>query len=123
MTEYTLDRPTGKVTIHIPTSASDWELYSTMKGVGKAARGMTAALKRSFKAFPKLLAEGYPIPQALGRASRCEGGFDQAMDKYAEFGASDTEPRNNGHQALIDFAKAHCLGSTDGYHSEFGDWL
>lgn len=122
METYTLDRPRGPVEIRIPTTARDWELYSG-RGAANAARGLTAALKRSMKAFPKFLAEGYPVAEALGKACRCEGGFDQAQDRFADHGAADTEPRNHGHQALIDYAKAHLFGSTDGYMPELGDWL
>jgi hypothetical protein len=121
MIEFTLDRPAGKVTIQIPASVRDWELYSG-KGAANAARSMTAALKRSFRAFPPLLRD-YSIAEALGRAARIEGGIDKAMDKYADLGAADTEPRNHAHQALIDFAKAHCIGSTADYCPEFGDCL
>lgn len=108
--------------IRIPTTARDWELYIG-RGAANAARALTAALKRSMEAFPKFLAEGHTVAEALGKAARIPRGFDAAQDKYAEHGAADTEPRNHGHQALIDYAKAHLFGDTSGYHPEFGDWL
>lgn len=122
MEKYKLDRPSGAVEIRIPTTAQEWELYSG-RGSANAARALTAALKRSMRAFPKFLAEGHPVAEALGKACRCKGGFDEAQDKYASLGAADTEPRNHGHQALIDYAKAHLFGRTDSYMPELGDWL
>jgi len=122
MIDYTIKRAGGEVTIRIPETARDWELYSG-RDAANAARGLTAALKRSFEAFPKFLAEGHTVPEALGKASRCKGGFDEAQDRFAKQGAADSEPRYHGHQALIDFAKAHLFGHTDGYMPELGDWL
>jgi len=113
MIDFELDRPAGKVTIRIPESARDWELYSDEPGAARAARGMTAALKRSFAAFPKLLAEGHTAPAALNGAARIKGGIRDAMGKYADLGASDSEPRNHAYDAMERFVCAYLFGASD----------
>lgn len=79
MEEVTLKFKVEKeVTLNLPTTAEEWELYSSKKGAANAARGMTAALKKAIQAPTK------------DKAREIMRG---AMNKFAEFGASDTEPR------------------------------
>jgi len=68
--------PEGKAMI--PVDADSWELYSDMKGVGRAAKSLTSALKRAIKAKDR------------EQAIKIMG---DALEKYASFGATDTEPR------------------------------
>jgi hypothetical protein len=119
--------------IQIPDTASDWELYSSEPGAAKAARDLTAALKRSIRAIPKFIAEDmcktHPVGEdhgmakQLAKAAAMPRGINEAMDKHAKLGATDTEPRGHRTQALIDWAKLKMFGTTEGYHPEFGDWL
>lgn len=110
--------------IQIPASARDWELYSSMAGSAKAARGMTAALKRSLDYFEKNMGKsGEGIGKDVALAADIPKGINEAMRKHSSFGALDTEPRYHAHQALIDFAKLKVFGTTQGYYPEFGDWL
>ena len=55
-----------------------WELYSDMKGWRKAHNALEAAWKKASKMPTEAEARRY---------------MDEVMWKYAEFGASDTEPR------------------------------
>lgn len=123
METYTIKTKHRELKVEIPTTDMDWELYTSMSGSGRAARSLTAALKRSLRAVPKLVGEGMTVPEALGQAKRIPDGFDAAQGKYAEFGAADTEPNYYGNQALIDLGKLLVFGSTDDYHPELGDWL
>ena len=110
--------------IQIPDTARDWELFTSEPGAAKAAREMTAALKRSIRAFDKLMGKsGEGIAKDLANAAAIPDGIDKVREKHVELGACDTEPRNHAHQALIDYAKLKVFGSTQGYHPEFGDWL
>lgn len=64
--------------VKIPTDAAAWQLYSDMPGAAGAARALTAALKRALRASDR--EEAIKVMR-------------EAMDKRAQFGASDTEPR------------------------------
>ena len=119
--------------IQIPDTANDWELYSSEPGAAKAARDLTAALKRTIRAIPGLIAdsmrkshpvgEDHGMAKQLATAAALPNGINDAMSKHVKLGATDTEPRYHRDQALIDWAKLKMFGSTDGYHPEFGDWL
>jgi len=74
---------------------------------------MTAALKRSFAAFPKLLA-GKTVNEALNAAAAIPTGISAAMFKYEDFGAGDTEPRNHAYDAMERFVRAHLFGTNEG---------
>jgi hypothetical protein len=64
--------------VEIPSTARDWELYSTMPGSTSAARRLTAALKKAGRSkLPD--AEAWKI-------------LDAALDAEIEFGACDSEP-------------------------------
>ena len=77
-----------------PTTASEWQLYSGMKGSANAARALTAALRKA-------------AIQARVRCAACtrvEGvrtvlselydkGIEPVMLKHSKVGAYDTEPR------------------------------
>jgi len=77
----------------LPTSASDWQLYSR-KGSANAARALTAALKRAEKKARKALDRTHGDKNAANVMSKI---FNEVMypvmDKHASVGASDTEPR------------------------------
>jgi len=64
--------------VEIPTTADEWELYSSMKGAGLAAYRLTSALKKALVASKR------------DEAIKIMG---DALDKDSDYGASDTEPR------------------------------
>ena len=105
--------------INIPTTGSDWQLYTCAMPCGEAARKLTSALKKAIRFFNKGLGE-QAVPRLLGEAWKI---VDQVQDEYAKFGASDTEPRYVGQQALITYAKLKLYGHADGYHPELGEWM
>jgi hypothetical protein len=72
-------------TVQIPGDAEAWYLYSDMKGVGRAARALTAALKRALKAPNR---------------DKAIAIMREAMSKYSAFGAADTEPCVEAERAL-----------------------
>lgn len=72
-------------TISIPTSANEWELYSSMKGAGLAASRLTRALEKALNASSR--------EQAIKIMS-------EALSKNSKYGASDSEPRNNAEHYL-----------------------
>jgi hypothetical protein len=81
---------TGKV-VSVPSTGRDWELYSTM-ACGRAARALTAALKKALHEVDKAAKDGYaPTEDGLDRLMSKY--LDPVMSKYSEFGAYDTEPR------------------------------
>ena len=61
-----------------------WELYSTMRGV----RAVSATLDKELEKA-KLLA---PEKPSLERAKIARKHMYKVMEKYAKFGAADTEP-------------------------------
>ena len=73
--------------VSIPETADEWELFTDMKGVGRAARSLTGALKKALKARTR--------DQAI--KIMCE-----RMTKYSEFGAYDTEPRDTAERCLTE---------------------
>jgi hypothetical protein len=74
----------------IPTTARDWQLYSTMKGIGTVARTLSAKLRKGLRRLKRRAAEVGPD----AAAEECRAFVDAALDKYACFGASDTEGRS-----------------------------
>lgn len=66
-------------TVTIPSTARDWQLYTTMKGVGAAAKALTDTLTTALR---------------LGESRvDIENAMIEVMRKYEDFGADDTEPR------------------------------
>lgn len=74
----------SKTTIKIPSTAEEWQLYSSSMKCGQSVRALTTALKKAIRAIEK--------------GERADGLMDRfmypVMDAHASYGASDTEPRN-----------------------------
>ncbi len=91
----------------IPTlTASQWQLYSDMKGVKRAAVSLNKALFRA-----KLYLQDN-LPQLHSRkaihevvGSAYADYMSPAMTRNSRFGASDTEPRQVAQQQLSDAAR------------------
>jgi hypothetical protein len=112
--------------VEIPTSASGLELFSSMKGSGKAAQEIIQQLKRDITRLQRegkklSLADGIPaLAKLIGTIYR--EGVEKVQVKYSAFGASDTEPNYHIGQALVTAAKI-MLGREDEYMPELSDWL
>ena len=70
--------PFTGATVVVPTGASGWELYSSMRGAGLAASRLTRAMEKALNA-----ASREDAIKIMGDALRAD----------ANYGASDTEPR------------------------------
>lgn len=73
------------VTIDIgrtPVTADDWELFTNSMNCDEAAQALTAALEEAIKAC----AEGKGVFESLNTY------FYPVTRKYADYGASDSEP-------------------------------
>jgi len=85
-----------------PKCANDWRIFDSV-GSGKAARSMTSDIKKAFKLFDKLMKEGVGIPRALNQADEFHS--SEYRIKYIQFGATDTEPRQEVQLALRRYAE------------------
>lgn len=63
----------------LPRSAADWQLYTSMPGVGAVARKLSSALRKALRA------------KDATRAS-VESVVGPLMVEFLKFGACDTEP-------------------------------
>lgn len=78
----------------LPRSKEAWQLYTSVKGSGEAARKLTSALVKAEKEVRKGLKKVRTTRDAetvLGKAMW--GIVGPVMSQYASQGASDTEPR------------------------------
>jgi hypothetical protein len=110
----------------IPTSARDLELFSSMKGSGKAAQAIVRQLKKD---ITRLHEEAKTLPIAAGISGFAkligkiyEEGVEKLQIEYSDFGAADTEPNYHLQQALVTAAKV-ILGREDEYMPELADWM
>ncbi len=79
-----------KLNVTVPTTGDEWELYGSMK-CGPAARALTAALKKSLQAFAN--------DPSIGQYAALKPWYD-AANKYADFGAGDSEPVYHAQNAM-----------------------
>jgi hypothetical protein len=66
----------------LPETGNDWELYTCSMKCERAAKALTAALKRAIRAC----GEGKTTYEAMKEH------FDPVARKYSAYGAQDTEP-------------------------------
>jgi len=80
--------------MNMPTTANDWQLYTCSMNCGTAARSLTAALKRVIKKVEDMKMSEIKKAGGLSRAITLASMniLDPVMNKYAEYGASDSEP-------------------------------
>jgi hypothetical protein len=95
---------TGR-SIPIPHDAHDWELYTSSMKCGQAARALTAALKKALKVVDAFVATG-GIPNEDTLDVLYTKYIRSVAVKYAEFGATDTEPRSEAFRAMERAAQA-----------------
>lgn len=88
----TLTLPSGK-SVNVPSTGEDWQLYTYSMKCGNAARALTAALVKALRIIDQHAAKGY-APTSRGAEKLMGDMIYPVMNKYAEFGACDTEPRN-----------------------------
>lgn len=123
--------PIERMASKTPISSSDWELYD-MPGAAQAAKALTTALieaRRDLSASlrsPDLRRidptrddnDEIKLAKLIGQLFSKH--LRPVMQKFAKFGASDSEPRYVGSQALIDTVKTH-YGFT--HDSSLGDYI
>lgn len=80
----------------MPKTGDDWQLYTCSMACGRAARSLTAALKRVIKAMDTMR----PL-NAQNVLKEMDKHLDPVMHKYAEYGAYDTEPRYVARRAIV----------------------
>lgn len=85
----------SSVMVAVPSTVSEWELYSDMPGVGAAAKRLTAALVRA--ANPNITDQ-----QAFAIVRK-------ALDLEVEYGATDTESRSHAREALSELRGGKAL--------------
>jgi 6-phosphogluconate dehydrogenase (decarboxylating) len=95
--------------VQIPTTGGDWQLYTTSMACGKAARSLTAALKRSIRSFDRMTKDR-SVVNALADAYYCESGIYEKMDELSGYGAADSEPRWVAQNALEEYAALRVYG-------------
>jgi hypothetical protein len=76
--------------VKVSGSANDWELYSSVTGVGAAARKLSAAATKAINAAHKEYATTKNKGAAIN-AAWCI--WDTTSREFSKFGANDTEPR------------------------------
>ncbi|HLC21243.1 MAG TPA: hypothetical protein VJM10_03940 [Candidatus Methylomirabilis sp.] len=95
--------------VKFPRSAAEWELFTTMKGAGTVARELTQALRAAADEVRKEIEDSF-LPNDEDFVAKVIGDvwkriLKPVMSKYADFGATDTEPNSIARQALADVAK------------------
>jgi len=106
--------------IQIPTTGSDWQLYTCSMPCEEPARKLRSALKKAIRLVNTRIGGPQAIPNLLGDAWMI---VESVQREYSQYGAWDTEPRHVGQQALIDYAKFRLYGHTNSYHPELGDCM
>lgn len=87
-----------------PQTAKALQLYTAMTGVNAVAREIAKALSNARRAFRKAIPTNYPLvdehavlqfQRDAGKALReaCETYLWPVLNAYADYGATDTEPR------------------------------
>ena len=88
--------------VNIPSTGEEWELYTVSMGCSVAARALTGAMKRSLRKFDTLLTKYGEDYREIGPESMAP--FYQAAEKYAKYGAYDTEPRYHARRTMQEYA-------------------
>lgn len=115
----------------IPSTPEDWQLYTVSMKCGAAARSLTAALKKAMTKFPKLYKSmggtlGTPwfhdrydqnrkIANQASYEALKQAGFYEARNKYAKYGAADSEPRHVVLNAMSRYASQLIMGEEEAY--------
>ena len=94
----TITLPSGK-SVKVPSTGDDWQLYTCSMACGRAAASLTAAVVRAAKTIDEMASKGYR-PTEAGASKLYQDVIYPVMSRYADFGASDTEPRGVAQDAL-----------------------
>jgi hypothetical protein len=97
----------GTLTVNVPSTVDDWQLYHGVKGASQAASALTAALVRAMKTLVK---DG-----SADAESACWKLVYPVCNKHADTGAADTEPGYVAQGALRRFQKQLRGGSYDSF--------
>jgi len=95
----------------VPQTIREWQIYDK-PGAGEAARELGKATAIAAKQILRVLKKPSYGGYDEARVAKMIGGvykkvLEPVMDRYQEFGATDTEPIYVGQQYLIDIVKAH----------------
>jgi hypothetical protein len=87
-------------------TGNDWQLYTCTMKCGLPARAMTSAVRKELeRGIPHRLAKGVGLSAAVDAALRSlYYNKDSVFDRYAQYGACDTEPRT----VLLDIIDEYC---------------
>lgn len=94
----TVALPSGK-SIKVPSTGEDWQLYTSSMKCGRAAVALTCALLRVAKTIDRMALRGY-APTRTTAHQMYYSVIYPVMDKWSDFGACDTEPRNVAYDAI-----------------------
>ena len=94
----TITLPSGKE-VRVPSTGDDWQLYTCSMACGNAARALTGALVKALRVIDAHAAKGY-APTPRGAEKLMAEVIYPVMDKYAKFGAADTEPRGVAYSSM-----------------------
>ena len=87
--------------VKIPSTANDWELYSTMDGAEWAANDLTEAAKKAVD----LIADA-KLSERVSVQTKALDVIGKAQEKHAGLGACDSEPCYEARHVVIDAMKA-----------------
>lgn len=87
------------VDVSIPSTGDDWELFTSSMACGTASRALTSALKKALKAVDGFVHRGEK-PVRAAYLAKCQY-VNPVQEKYASYGAQDTEPDTNAALALM----------------------
>ena len=106
-----------EISIRIPVTALDWEIYSR-SGCGLSARRLTGALKRSFAEFIRVFKSTKDLNKAILAADGVHAEARNARSNTI-YGSCDTEPRYQAQQVICDFARAYTGNQNHSFYHLF----
>jgi len=80
-----------EISVRVPQTADEWELYTSSMKCGSAARALTAALKKSMRLYAK--------DSTLYISDALEP-FYVAARKWSKYGADDSEPHYHARDVM-----------------------
>ena len=87
-----------EIKVKVSLTANEWELYSSMTGIGAVARKLSSAATKGINEAHKVYAATKDKQAAVKAAW---GIWSPVSYEFSKFGASDTEPRYHFDSLLI----------------------
>lgn len=114
----------ARVEQRIPDTASGWQLYSTKPGSARAAKALATQMKKDAEKIKRQLNSDMSVRAAAKKLNVIyKAGIGAKLEKYADFGARDTEPRGVAAQLYADIAKPALGYSVGDYMPDLVDGL